>query len=267
MKCFELHKCSKEEREQCFVYRSYPDKTDLDGVKCWIMNGAFQKGNDSQLEKCLNCPYYKDLNKDSGISQLERTNATVISVTGTINNDRSKSLEDVLGVLLDKKRYYTVLDLTNVNNIYSCGLGTIIRMHKEMVSRGGAFFVVNPQPYIMSIFESTKLTRFLSIFEKEQEAITAIEEKIRGREQKKEQKKISEETAKELEKKKTQKCWEYWNNHNPKNANTCDECYRKNTDPRQPCWIVEGTVEGVSFQYVNEDCENCDFFLLHQQAE
>ena len=110
MKCYELCKCSDSEQKNCFVYKSYPNKEDLDCVKCWILNGAFQKGNKEQLQKCLNCAYYKEMNKDSNISHSEHANATIISCSGAINNDRSKSIEDLLSTLLEKHRFFIVFD-------------------------------------------------------------------------------------------------------------------------------------------------------------
>jgi hypothetical protein len=55
-------------------------------------------------------------------------------------------------------------------------------------------------------------------------------------------------------------CWEYFNNHNPKNATKCDECYRKATQNTSPCWIVDGHIEGISFQFICEDCLECSYF-------
>jgi hypothetical protein len=56
-------------------------------------------------------------------------------------------------------------------------------------------------------------------------------------------------------------CWEYWHDHNPKNATTCEECWRKAKPSVQFCWLVEGTIEGVTFRYINEDCESCEYYL------
>ena len=55
-------------------------------------------------------------------------------------------------------------------------------------------------------------------------------------------------------------CWVFWKNHNPKNATTCDECFKKIKPTGKPCWIVDGMIEGISFQYVDEDCESCHYF-------
>jgi hypothetical protein len=55
-------------------------------------------------------------------------------------------------------------------------------------------------------------------------------------------------------------CHVYWDNHNPRNVTACDECFRKLTPSDVPCWIVDGMIEGVSFQYVNEDCDDCRYF-------
>jgi len=266
MKCYEIRKCTEQDRKQCFVYLSYPNKQDLDGVKCWILNGAFQKGNRVQLEKCLACPYYKANAQETNILQTEHTHTTFVSVTGAINNDRARALEDVLASLLDKKRVHVVLNIENVNNIYSCGLGTIIRMHKELAARGGFLIVACPQAYVLNILESTKLTRFLKIAAKESDALAMIDQVIEGRRRETEAAETTRKKEVERQRTAAQPCWEFWNNHNPKNANTCDECFRKQSKSDRPCWLVEGSVEGVSFQYVNEDCEDCRYYRLQQGA-
>ena len=56
-------------------------------------------------------------------------------------------------------------------------------------------------------------------------------------------------------------CREYFKNHNPRNATTCDKCFRKINPTNEPCWIVDGIIEGVSFQYVNDECEDCPHFV------
>jgi len=46
----------------------------------------------------------------------------------------------------------------------------------------------------------------------------------------------------------------------PKNATTCDECYKKDQTHGPALLGCDGMIEGISFQYVNEDCESCTYF-------
>ncbi len=274
MKCFEVTKCTKEDQEKCFVFSSYPNKDELENVKCWVLNGAYQKDNDAQLKKCKGCTYYKRLNSEQSISQKASTKATTIKITGTINADRAEMLENVLEELLKKHQYYVVLNLENVTNIYSSGLGAIIKIHKELSNKGGALFISDLQEYVYEILESTSLTRFLKVVDSQAIAEKEIE-KLKEQKKAKEKQKQKEVSAKvendavdavsekSIQDKKELKCWEYWKNNNPMNASSCDECFRKQANSNQACWLVQGSVEDVSFEYVNEDCEDCEYYLLH----
>lgn len=263
MKCFDLSKQPKEVCENCFVYKTYPKQKDLENIKCWIMNGAYQKGNKEQLHQCIQCNYYKEMNKDCGVSLKDMKEVSLVTVNGVLNNDRSEGLAKVCAQLVENKKFFVILDLNQTDNIYSCGLGTIIRIHQDLAAKGGALYVVKASSYVMNLFESTKLSRFLNIKKKESDAIAALKGGIQSKKEEKEKEQAVEQQAKEEEKKKTLKCWEYWKGQNPKNASSCEECYKKISDSGKACWLVEGAVEGVSFQYVNEECEDCEYYKLH----
>ena len=146
-----------------------------------------------------------------------------------------------------------------MTNIYSCGLGNIVRIHKEAEEQGGTAVFIGVQGYPLAIFESTRISRLVHLAEDRRAAADIIESRHpKPAPVAQIQPEARPVTAPPKER---PPCWEFWNSRNPRNATGCDECYRKISPTANPCWIVDGMIEGVTFQYVNEDCLACRYFL------
>ena len=225
----------------------------MENIKCWILKGE----NREEQGKCRQCAYYGAMNRDSGIVSDADADLAIITGEGAINNDRNKALEKAWQTLKAHAKAYVLLDLSRVNTIYSSGLGTIITIHKETQAMGGLLIVLCPEGYVKNLFQVTKLSRILKITDNLRDAHTAIN----AHKQKTVQTAEASEPPKRREPPKERPaCHVYWKNKNPRNATTCDECFKKIKPSQQPCWVVDGLIEGISFQYVNEDCETCPYF-------
>ncbi|MDD5673876.1 MAG: STAS domain-containing protein [Chitinivibrionales bacterium] len=257
MKCYEITGCSPAEREACFVFSSFQENpVDMENVKCWVLKGVYRENNHAQLLKCRQCKYYLRQNAESGIATDLQGDQTIISCEGVLNNDRSKTLEKVWTDLKRQGKINVILNCANVNNIYSCGLGVIIGIHKDAQSLGGMLVVTEAAGYVLAMLESTKLTRVLHCAETNRAALE-IFERARTKAQTAAVKKAAVPPAPP---KKRPPCWEYWKGQNPSNATSCAECYRKINPSPEPCWLVEGMIEGISFKYVDEECEACRYY-------
>jgi anti-anti-sigma factor len=273
VKCFEITNCSEQTRKNCIVWTSFQTSPEeLDNIKCWVIKGVYHEENKAQLIKCRKCNYYMMMNRETGILSDIRSDIATITCDGVINNDRTRALEKVWSTLKQNKKFKIILDFSSVNNIYSCGLGLLVKMHKEAQNENGHLIVTGVQGYVLTIFTSTKLSRLLHMaadrpaaidfFDLQKKKIEEALEAERELAEKESAEKIK--AAKAL--KATQRvvsCWEYWENHNPKNATKCDQCFRKNSPKKENCWVVEGVIEGVSFQYVNEECEGCKYYQIY----
>jgi anti-sigma B factor antagonist len=274
VKCYEVTKCSAKERETCYVWNSFRENPqDMENIKCWILKGVYQEENKDLYAKCKQCKYYLMMNRDSGIVSDFDADLAIIACEGTINNDRGKALEKAWQTLKSHGKNNVLLDLSRVNNIYSSGLGAIITIHKNTQAEKGLLIIVCPDGYVKNLFQVTKLSRLLKIVGDQREARDAYDAfKLQ------EAKKPAQQSAETLNPRLTPRpvprpapkqrpqCFVYWKDKNPKNATGCDECFKKIKPSNQPCWIVEGMIEGVSFQYVNEDCENCPYFAEFGEA-
>ncbi|HUI91554.1 MAG TPA: STAS domain-containing protein [Chitinivibrionales bacterium] len=271
MKCHEVVKCSKEAREACFVWNSFRDNPqDMDNVKCWVLKGAYQDESGQQLKKCRQCAYYLSMNRDTGIMSASDAEIAMVTCDGMINLERTKALEKVWETLKQHNRFKVILDLTRVKNIYSSGLGAIVKMQKDITAAKGLLVVVAGDGHIADLFISSRISRILRIVKTSMEA-RDIFEQIKKKETEAEQKaeaaaraaaeKAALAAAEAAKPKERPACYVYFKNHNPKNATTCDECSKKIKPTGQPCWIVDGMIEGISFQYVEEECEECPYFM------
>jgi anti-sigma B factor antagonist len=243
------------------MYKDTPD--DMEDIKCWIIKGAYQKENVEQRQKCGQCAYYLKMQENSGVTSRLTSDIAIITIDGSVNNNKTRALDQVWQNLFQNRQFKILLDLSKVNFIYSCGLGQLVKIHKEAVENGGIVVLLGMSEEILKILQSAKLTKLFHIAANQKQAIAFFDEfkkKIDA------QLKASQPQPQEIvsapakEPPKWIPCWEYWKDHNPKNATKCDECYKKASQSQAPCWLVEGFVEGVSFQFVNEECHTCPYF-------
>ena len=264
MKCFEIASCTEQERKACYVWASFQTSPqELENIKCWVIKGAYQEENKAQLKKCRRCTYYNAMQKNSSIASDCSNDETIITCNGSLNNDQTRALETVWNKLTQNSKWKIILDITLVNNIYSCGLGLLVKMHKDVEAKKGMMVITGAQGYVLAIFNSTKLSRIFHMAPDRRAALEKLDEFRRKQEEA--LKKI--ETPVNIPPKKRIPCWQYWEGHNPKNATRCDECFKKVSPSKEPCWIVEGMIEGISFQYVNEECEGCSYFYEFASSE
>ncbi len=260
MKCFEITKCSEQERQNCIIWKTYKDLPDeMESIKCWVIKGVYQEENRQQFQKCRKCPYYQKMHQNTGISSSLNSDVAIVTCEGSINNDKTRALDQVWTSLKTNKKFKVLMDVSNVTNIYSCGLGQLIKMHKECEAHKGVLLIVGVKDTVRTILLSTKLEKLLRIYENPEDAVKYLQNLAR-----KEQEAIEAANRPAPKPPRVIKtrvpCWVYWKGQNPANATRCDECYKKVSNTKDPCWIVEGMVEGISFQYVNEACVGCKYF-------
>jgi anti-anti-sigma factor len=283
VKCYEITKCSEKDRAECYVWKNFGEHPeDLEDVKCWVLKGAYHEAG-SHAQTCRQCKYYLALNREVNVAADKATDVALVSCSGAVNSEKTGALEKVWEAIKKHNKNKVVLDLSRVTAVYSCGLSLLVKIHKETLAAGGMMVLVVGQGQAHQILQSSKLSKILhcaadqtaarELFEtatrkKEAESQAAAEKSRRAAEEERR----AAEHARQAEaaaapapapaqpKKKFVRCWEYWNNQNPHNATTCDECSNKLNPKPQACWVIEGNVEGVTFHFVNEGCLDCRYF-------
>jgi len=197
------------------------------------------------------------MNRETGIASNYSSDVAIVTCEGVLNEEKTRALENVWETLKKNGKTKVLLRLASLNNVYSCGLGLLIRIHKETSSAKGLLVLQGAQGYVQAVLEASKLNKIIKIAADAQQAADIFAELKRKEEEAAKPKEIAKPPEPPKER---PPCFVYFKNHNPRNATNCDECSKKISPSNQPCWIVEGDMEGITFQYVNEDCVDCPYF-------
>ena len=113
------------------------------------------------------------------VTTLQQDKTVVISF-----NDRSlnfyvtdslkETLKDTINARIDEGYTHFVLNMDNVKIIDSCGVGLIIVANNTTNARSAKLYLTNIKPFIVKIFEIMRISRHLTIFNQEDEALQAI---------------------------------------------------------------------------------------------
>jgi anti-anti-sigma regulatory factor len=254
MKCFETKPCGAADRANCYVWNALDGNPDsLDNVKCWALKGMYQRENRDQFEECIRCAYYLRMNRLSGITAESDDGVAIIRCEGALNNARNEALQSVWADLRAGGMVRVILDGARVNAIYSCALGTIIRIHLETQRAGGMAIIVCPASgYLRAMFGAVRMAPMLRLAE----SIRAARERFVGA--------TTPVRAGDLPERRRAprppSRYEYFTTRAPDAQAPCASGMKKPISTRRPCWLIEGFIEGVSFQYINDDCERCPYY-------
>jgi anti-anti-sigma factor len=94
----------------------------------------------------------------------KRMGFTWIVLPDAINMDTYGPIEKEVGRVLIEKNIQVVVDLSNTNNLFSSGLGLIIRVRKKVYELNGSICLVNVSQKIRSVFETVHLDKVLPLY-------------------------------------------------------------------------------------------------------
>ena len=117
----------------------------------------------------------------------EGLSVTVLRQDGTCLlsfNDRSlnfyvtdslkETLKETISARIEEGVRHFVLDLDKVKIIDSCGVGLIIVANNLTAARGAKLYLANMKPFIVKILDIMRISKHLTIFETEEQALDAI---------------------------------------------------------------------------------------------
>jgi len=117
------------------------------------------------------------------ITALQDDKTVIISF-----NDRSlnfyvtdaikESLKDTIKSKIDEGYQHFVLNLDNVKIIDSCGVGLIIVANNVTSSNNANLYLCHIKPFIIKIFDIMRISKHLSIFETEDDALARVRETV-----------------------------------------------------------------------------------------
>ena len=99
---------------------------------------------------------------------------------GHLNYDVSDDLKSRLKTDVDEHlsegHRSFVLDMTDVELIDSCGVGTVIAVHHQVAAAGGMLAVANTCPFVLKVLRMMRLDKFLSLFPDVERALKVVVE-------------------------------------------------------------------------------------------
>ena len=102
------------------------------------------------------------VDNDLVIEKKFNGNRCDVKIKGSIDTAASVEFERTLSSI-PKSVSCLVLDFSVVAYICSTGLRVLLKIHKEMVSRGGVMELRNLPELVMEVLEATGLSKLLSI--------------------------------------------------------------------------------------------------------
>ena len=106
--------------------------------------------------------------------KIEKRNigdAVVIEVSQRVGEVEAAELQQGFAGVFAEGCYKLAIDLSNVDFMTSSGLGAIMSTIKETRANDGFVKIVNPQPLIMDILRTTKLTKVFPVCSTVEEAL------------------------------------------------------------------------------------------------
>jgi len=103
----------------------------------------------------------------------EKDGVTIVEVAGDIDMHHSPGLHATLVDLVLARPKKFVLNLSAVPYMDSSGVGTLVEVFRRVSSYKGVMILCGLSPRVRSVLEITKLDRFFTICESEEEAAQA----------------------------------------------------------------------------------------------
>ena len=103
----------------------------------------------------------------------EKDGATIVELVGDIDMHHSPGLHSALVELVLARPKKLVLNLSGVPYMDSSGVGTLVEVFRRVSSYKGIMILCGLTPRVKSVLEITKLDRFFTICQSEEEATQA----------------------------------------------------------------------------------------------
>jgi len=110
------------------------------------------------------------------IKVSEQKKATIVSLAGSADMREAEVLDTQLEKEFSLGRYNLVMDLSKLEFMSSMGLGSLIRAHIRCRAKKGRLSLVNPQPAVLKVIQTTRLNELFNIYGTLEEALEVSKE-------------------------------------------------------------------------------------------
>ena len=111
------------------------------------------------------------------ISTTEQENTTIFLLNGSADLTEAGILDKHLQEVFAQGKYKLVMDLSGLDFTSSLGLSSLIRAHTRCRDNEGQLSLVNPQPKVLRVFKTTRLTELFAIYQSVEDAVAAMQKK------------------------------------------------------------------------------------------
>ncbi len=109
---------------------------------------------------------------DNLVHEIRKTDtATVVVLRGDVDLHHSPALHAQLVEVADDRPKRLLVDLTDVPSMDSSGVGTLVEVFRRVTAYTGKMVLFGLNDRVRSVFEITKLDRFFTICQTEDEAV------------------------------------------------------------------------------------------------
>lgn len=81
-----------------------------------------------------------------------------------LDTENSNILEKFVDDELKRQHLYYIIDLHNIEHIYSYGIAALFNAYKKITNFGGKMKLLNPSPSVVSILNTLKVTSLFEVF-------------------------------------------------------------------------------------------------------
>lgn len=107
------------------------------------------------------------------IETRRRASALVVFLRGSVGIREAETLSQKLQEAAGQQPPVAVLELSGMDFICSQGLGALVNFEVRMKGHGGKVRLVQPQPHVRSVLETTRLIRLFEVYPAVEEALGA----------------------------------------------------------------------------------------------
>ena len=100
-----------------------------------------------------------------------RETITIVTVHGSVGMSEAEGLRQELACVESARPQAIVLDLARMTFICSTGLGALIAAHATAAARKARLRLAAPQPDVMQVLETTRLTRLFDVCPSVEDAV------------------------------------------------------------------------------------------------
>jgi anti-sigma B factor antagonist/stage II sporulation protein AA (anti-sigma F factor antagonist) len=113
--------------------------------------------------------------------EINDGNTVLIEIKGPLNTATSSNFEDYINGLLEKQKYYFILDAGSMEYVSSQGIGVMLFIQKKLAARNGCFVLCNLHSEIMILYRLLGFDRVLTIARSVEDAVQIMQRQIEMR--------------------------------------------------------------------------------------